>query len=307
MKAPVLNPVLSGIAKKYFDSLPLAGRVIAPTFNSQLQAAAYYIYDTSNFTDIPTDIRRAPASDFKRLRSKLSNDTFRCLDYGIEEPLDQAEIALYASVFSADKSAMERAVRVVALNHEIRIRDKARAVTQTATPSVKWNSANSTVVADVQAAKNAIWAATGRDPNTMVLPRDVFTALQQNAEIKAFYNYVQGGVVTLENLKAIFQIEEIIVAQDLINSANEGQTASMGALWTDEAFLCISNPTQDIKALTWARTFNWTAYLGSGKDGISTYTYLQDEIDSRVVRARQFTDEKEIAAGAAYYLSNVLA
>jgi len=46
---------------------------------------------------------------------------------------------------------------------------------------------------------------------------------------------------------------------------------------------------------------------GSGPNGISTYTYPEENIDSRIVRARQWTDEKIVASGAAYYLSNVLA
>jgi len=307
MKAPLLNPLLTGIAARFMQGLPLAGSRIAPILRTQLHAAAYYIYDTSNFTDVPLDIRRGPSAPFRRITSKLSNDTFLCKDYGIEEPMDEAEIRMYASIFDADKSALERAVRVVAINHEIRVRTLARAVSQTASPSTKWNAASgTTIIADVQAAKNVIQAATGMDPNVMVLPRDVFNALSVAPELLARYQYTVGGKVTIEQLKALFGIDDIVVTSDLINSANEGQTASIGGIWSDEAFLCIATPSQDLKALTWARTFNWTAMSGSGPKGISTFTYPQEEIDSRIVRARQFTDEKVIAAGGAYYLSNVL-
>lgn len=307
MKAPVLNPLLTGIATRYMQGLPLAGSRIAPILSTALQSANYYVYDTSNMTDIPTDIRRGLSAPFVRGKSRLSDDNFFAKDYGFEEPVDNSEIALYGGIFPAEKSALERAVRVVAVNHELRVRTLARAVSQTASPSTKWNAASgTTIIADVKAAKNAIHASTGVDPNVMVLPRDVFNALETAPELLELMKYTEGGTITLEQMRRLFGVAEIIVAGDLINNASEGQTASLGGIWTDEAFLCYSDSSQDIKALTFARTFNWTAMSGSGPKGISTFTYPEEQIDSRIVRARQYTDEKVVASGAAYYLSNVL-
>lgn len=308
MKAPLLNPVLTGIATRFMAAQPSAGLKIAPVLSTQLHASAYYIYDNSNFTDVPLDIQRAPSSRFKRLQSKLSDDTFLCKDYGIEEPIDKMQIQMFASVFAADQSAMERAVNVVLVNHEIRVRTLARAVTQTSSPSVKWNAASATtIVADIEAGKAAIRAKIGVLPNLLTLPYDTFVALRQAPELKAYYSYVQGGLLTLDNLKSVLGVEEIVVSGTIINGANEGQAAALADIWTDEAFLSYSRPSNDLKALNFARTFNWTAASGSGPSGVSTFTYDQDEIDSRIVRARQYTDEKVIASGAGYYFSNVLA
>lgn len=307
MKAPLLNPLLTGIATRFMAGLPMAANRLAPTLNTNLHSSAYYVYETSNFTDVPTDIRRAPSTPFKRLVSKLSDDTFLCKDYGIEEPIDQAEIKIYASIFAADKSALERAVRVVAINHEIRVRNIVRALAQTGSPTVKWNVGDltSTIVEDVQAAKNAVQASIGVDPNLMVIPRDVYNALKVAPEIKAYFTGVVVPVITKAMLESIFEIE-IFVSNDLINNASEGQTASLGGIWSDEVVFAYVQPGQDMKALNLMRTFNYTALDGSGPSGISTFSYTEDVIDSRVVRARQFTDEKVVAAGAGYYLSNVL-
>ncbi|MEM1085942.1 MAG: hypothetical protein AAGI48_17670 [Verrucomicrobiota bacterium] len=305
MKTPLLNPVLTGIGSRFMAGLPLVGRRIAPIVPTQLHSAAYYVYDTSNFVDVPTDIRRSPSAGFKRLKSQLSDDTFLCKDYGIEEPLDQMEIAMYASIFSADRSGMERAIRVVALNHEIRVRDLARAATQTSTPTVKWNAGGSSIVADIQAAKNLIRSKIGVLPNLLTLPYNVYIALRNSDEIKDYF-VNSDGLVTKAQLESVLEVE-IQVSGDLINTAAEGQDASIADVWEDEAFLSYSVTSADIKSLNFARTYNWTALKGSGTAGISTYTYDQDEIDSRVVRARQFTDEKVVADGAGYYFSNVLA
>ncbi|MBK1884882.1 hypothetical protein JIN85_20920, partial [Luteolibacter pohnpeiensis] len=82
MKAPLLNPLLTGHAVRFMAGLPMVGRRIAPIVPTQLHSAAYYVYDTSNFVDIPTDIRRGPSGNFARIKSSLSSDTFLCKDYG---------------------------------------------------------------------------------------------------------------------------------------------------------------------------------------------------------------------------------
>lgn len=305
MKAPLLNPLLTGIATRYFASLDHVGLKIAPVLNTNLHAAAYYIYDRSNFTDVPTDITRAPSSGFKRIKSKLSSDTFLARDYGIEEPIDKMEIEMYGAIFAADRAAMERSVRIVAVNHDIRVRNLARAVSQTSSPSVKWGAASgTTIVADIEAAKNVIRGQIGVTPNLLTLPYNVYRKLVQSPELRAYYANTD-GILTKRQIEAVLEVE-IAVSGDLINTAAEGQSPTLGDVWSNEALLSYSQPGNDIKALNFARTFNWTAAGGSGPSGISTYTYDQDEIDSRIVRARQFTDEKVTAPGAAYYFSAVL-
>lgn len=307
MKAPILNPLLTGIASRFMATQPTAGLRIAPVLNSQIHAAQYYIYDASNHWNVPTDIQRAPSTAFKRLTSKLSSDTFVCKDYGIEEPIDKMQLQMFASIFAADRSGMDRAMNVVLINHELRVRDLARGVTQTSSPTVKWNAAaNTTIVADIEAAKAVIRAQIGVVPNLLTLPYDVFVALRQAPELRGYYTNTD-GLITIEQMKVIFGVQDIVVSGTIINGANEGQTAALADIWTDEAFLSYSVQSQDVKALNFARTFNWTAADGSGPAGISTFTYDENEIDSRVVRARQFTDEKVVAAGAGYYFSNVLA
>lgn len=305
MKAPLLNPVLSGIASRFLADLPTVGTRIAPVVNTQLHSAAYYVFDNSVFTDVPTNIQRGPSSGFKRIISKLSDDTYLAKDYGVEEVLDKMEVAMYSDAFAADRAAMERAVRVVALNHEIRVRALAITATSTSSPTVKWGASTATtIISDIETAKGAILAKVGVLPNLLTIPYAVYAKLIVSPELLSYLR-VTDGVLTKAALESIFGLE-IVISKDVMNTAAEGQTPSLGGIWSNEAFLSYSNSTTDLRALNFARTFNWTANGGSGPKGIATYTYDEDNIDSRVVRARQYTDEKIIANGAGYYFSSVL-
>ncbi|MBK1884893.1 hypothetical protein JIN85_20960, partial [Luteolibacter pohnpeiensis] len=200
------------------------------------------------------------------------SDTFLCKDYGVEEPIDKMELMMYASIFAADSAGMERTSRIVAINHEIRVRNLVRAASQTSSPVTKWNEAGSTIVADIDAGKNLIRSRIGVTPNLLTLPYNVFQAMRNSAEMKNYFVNVQGGLITKANLEAILEVE-IQISGDLINTAAEGQDAEIGDIWENEAFLSYSVASADIKSLNFARTYNWTALEGSGSGGISVLTY----------------------------------
>jgi len=307
MKAPVLNPLLTGHAVRYLSSLPTVGLKLFPLLRVPERAANYYVWDPSNDLNIPDKIQRAPGSGFKRIISKLSDDTYFCKDYGVEEALDKMEVKLYENFLSADKAVSDRTTWVVAMHHEIRVRDAVAGLTQTSSPATKWDQPNSDPIGDIKAAKRVIQDATGTVPNLLTINQDVYDVLEDHPQITAKYQYTAGGILTKDQVARALGIEEIQIAGQVLNTAPEGAAAAVAQVWGDSAVLSISRAGADIKALNLGRTFNWIGAEGSGPAGIGMYSYDQEEIDSRIHRSRQFTDEKIIAQGAGYLLTNVLA
>lgn len=307
MKAPVLNTLLTGHAVRFMSTLPTVGLKLAPILRVPDRAANYYVWDPSNDLNIPDKIQRAPGSGFKRIVSKLSDDTYFCKDYGVEEALDKIEVRLYENFLAADRAIANRTLWVVAMHHELRVRDMVAALTQTSSPTVKWDQANSNPIGDIKAAKRVIQDATGVIPNLLTVNQNVYDVLEEHVSITSKYEYVTGGVITRDQIARALGVEEIQIAGNVLNTAPEGAAASISQVWGDDVYLSVSRAGADIKALNLARTFNWTGMEGSGTAGISMYSYDQEEIDSRIHRSRQLTDEKIIAQGAGYRLSNVLA
>lgn len=302
-----LNPVLTGIAVKYMNASPSVGRALFPVFNTGERAASYYVLDSSNWLNVPSDIRHAPGALFKRSETVLSTDTFNAKDYGIEELIPNEEIALYGSVFNAQRVASERATNIVAVNHELRVKALATGGSvPNSSPSTKWDQANSNPIKDVKMAREAIWAATGLVPNKIVIPRAVMVVLEEHPAITAKYAYTDGSILTQQMIAKALGVDEIIVAGSQINTANEGQAATISQIWSDSVVLAVVNNSQDLKAVNFGRTFNWTSPEGSSASGIGVYQYREDNRDAQVVRARQYTDEKLVGSTAGYHLSDVL-
>jgi hypothetical protein len=178
----------------------------------------------------------------------------------------------------------------------------------TSSPTTKWNAANSNPRADVDVAKEAIHAATGMDPNVAIIPRAVMVVLRTHPTIVGQFVYTagNGGVISDEQVALALGVDKIIIAGTQTNTANEGAAAVISQLWGYSVILAVVNPTNDIKAINFGRTFNWTSPEGSSSSGVGIYQYKEDPRDSIVVRARQYTDEKLTGATAGYHLSSVL-
>jgi len=300
------NPVLTYTAARYMRNP--AGFValrLAPLFLTGEQSASYYVFNAENMLNVPTDLRRAPSSGYKRSKMVLSDDTYSCKEYGIEEPVDDRERKKYASALDADTAAVKRAVDIIRINHEIRVRDLANSGSVTSSGvGTKWDAANSTPVKDVKAACQVVRKACGQKPNLMVVNEDTFDVLAEHPTVLEKIKYTQRGVVTAEILAAVFGVREIAVAGQAINTANEGQAQSINDLWADNVILAVTDASADLQALNFIRTFGWIGEVGP--DGVLVESYREDPTRSDVHRARQDTDEKLVGAACGYRLNDVL-
>lgn len=300
------NPILTSAAVKFMHNAnEFAGRALFPTFFTNEQAAQYYVFDRENALNIPTDIQRAPGTAYKRSVMKLSDDSFSCKEYGHEEPVDDVEKAKYASALDADRASVARSTNIIMVNHEIRCYNLATGAGVTSSsPSTKWDQASADPIGDVDAAREVIHDSCGMDANTMIISRDVFNVLKELDVIVDKIKYTQKGIVTADLLAPIFNVEKVIVAGVVRNSAAEGQTVSPAKIWGDSVVLAHVNSAQDLKAPNFGRTFNWVKM--SGRDGVQVKTYRDEPINSDVHRAAQYCDEKLVGAECGYHLSNVL-
>ncbi|HEY1170238.1 MAG TPA: major capsid protein [Verrucomicrobiae bacterium] len=301
-----LNVVLTAMAVKFMqESKNFTGLRLFPLFLTGEQSAGYYVMDEENLLNVPRNIQRAPRSAYSRGLMKISSDTYNCREFGHEEPVDDRERKKYARSFDADASAMRRAMNVLMVNHEVRVKAKATgASVPTSSPSTKWDSANSDPIADIETARASIHKNTGMEANTMVVSRDVFNILKEHDIVAEKIKYSERAIITPDLLAAVFGVEQFLVAGTIENTAQEGQAATPNYIWGDSVVLAHVQDTPDLMAPNFGRTFGWVGEVG--QEGVVVESYRQDVIRSDVHRARQDVDEKIIGAKAGYHLSNVL-
>lgn len=301
------NPVLAGLFKKFMrDEAGFVAEAIAPTFDSALQSADYYVFDKDNWLLVPTNIQRAPGAVHKRVTVQVSGDNYFCRNYGLAMPVPDEVRARYRSALDADAAAVKRIADIIKVNRELRVFTKVTdtTVVPSASPGVKWDQVGCNPKEDVDAGKEAIRLGTGLRPNTMVLSETVRLVLENNAEIRKAFQLAINGRITPDMLRAYFNIDKIIVAGTILATTAEGQAITAADIWGEQVLLAHVEPGQDLMLPNLARSFNWTEV---GSIDASVETWRDSDAKSDIHQADHATDEKIVCAPAGFVLTDTLA
>lgn len=129
---------------------------------------------------------------------------------------------------------------------------------------IKWNLATSTPIKDVSEMQTAIAETTGYRPNILVLGQKAYDALKNNGDILDLIKYTQRGIITPDLLAALFDVEQVLVASAIKNSAAKGVTADTSFILGKNALLAYKPARPSIKTPSAGYTFSWTGLLGAG-------------------------------------------
>lgn len=249
------------------------------------------------------ETKRAPGSSYGRGEWKFEPASYACEEHGWEEPVDDNELEMYRSFFDAAYVSMEVCQSVIAENQEKRIAamifNGTTYTSQKVTCDNEWDdAANATPITDVEEAVQASWSRSGLWPNAMVLNRKVFRNLRNCDQIIDRLKYqgfqdVRADKITAAALAQVFDIPNVLVAGGAKNTANEGQTAAISSIWSDEyCWIGRIAETDNFREPCVGRLFHW------GMDGSELHgrveTYRQEEKRSEIIRVRHQVDEVEL-------------
>jgi hypothetical protein len=263
------------------------------------------------------DTSRNSGSGYNRGSYKFETFAYSTQENGWEEPIDERDEKRYQNLLQVDMIANARAQGVVARNQEKRA---AALVFNTSTwtgsslttaITHEWDDAtNSVPVTDVEAAVKKIYEGSGLWANALVINRQVFRNLRNSAQVIDRIESSGAGVaakardITVEMLKAVFDLDYIIVAGASKNTANEAATATPAQIWSGEyAMVCRIATGADMREPCIGRTFHWSADGSVIGGTIEEYEEVQSR--SRILRVRHDTDEVIMYPAAGHLISNI--
>jgi hypothetical protein len=236
-------------------------------------------------------------------------------DYGLDDVVPQEDIDAARGKPGLDPlgRAVEGIMDLIMLAREKRVADlifasatypAANRVTLSGTS--QWSdTANSDPVDALMAAQEGMLMK----PNTLVLGSQVAYKLRRHPKVVAAYvpaggNASVGGVVPLQALADLFEVERVLVGAAWYNSAKQGQTASLTRIWGKHAALLRLSPLAGVRGNNIA--FGMTAEYGGRVAG----TMLEPRVGLRgATRARAGESLKELitASDCGYYFENAVA
>ena len=150
-------------------------------------------------------------------------------------------------------------------------------------------------------ARLAVYNACGNYPNAVVMGVEVFEALRDHPDIKKTVGVAGDGTISVRSLTEAeiaksLNVDKIIVGKRKYNSAKEGQTAVMTAIWGKTmTFMYINpNPSPERYEYSLGYTFELAPTVVDYKD-------CEDPIDTQFVRINDDVDDMLIDAAKAAY------
>jgi len=265
---------------------------------------------------IEDDLRQSDGS-YNRGTWKFTDDSFSTADRGWEQRIDDRDARRFAEYFDLEQAATQRARHTVLLNYEKRV---AAAVFNTSTWTGaalttaignNWNIATGTPLADITAAKIKVRNNCGAMANAVIMDWELFVGLLRTTEIIDLLKYnglqdVRAAMMTAQALAQVFNVDRVLVAGMMKNTALEGQTAVLASTW--DKTMCMvcrtSMPGAAIEDLCIGRTMHWSD--DGSQIGGFVETYRDDVRRGDIARCRFEVAEKIIYPEAGHLLTAVL-
>ena len=287
----------------------LVARDIAPEVAVRRQSDRYFIYDSERESFRETFDGRAPGTEAAEVDFQLSNDSYFCDDHALESSIPDEERLNADAPLQPEIDRVEFLSDKILLNQEINLAGK---LTDLATmPGIDvnaggldWDDDTLDPVATVETGREAILAGTQQLPNTLVLSQAAYNAARNNAKVIERLKYSGLAVVGADVLAQVLDVDRVLVARAVKNTAQAGQPATMAPIWGKDAVLMYVPPRVSLKSLAPVLTFAWSQANGSSR-GYSVQTWREERRKATMVRVQKYYDQKIVASPAAYLLKNV--
>ena len=227
--ARVIDPILSTIAQGFQNNEMIASALF-PSVSVPVRGGRIITFGKEDFMLYGT--QRAPGENTKRVQFGYSGGNYALVDYGLEGqvPIEVLQEGLAVPSIDHGAMAVRKVSNIMALRLEKQAADMARNAAAYAVPNkvtlagtAQWSDFTgvSQPILVIENAKEAVRAATGKRPNTIVMGAAVMARLRQHPLIVDRMKYTGRDVATAEILAALFGVQKVLVG-DAIWSNDAG-------------------------------------------------------------------------------------
>jgi hypothetical protein len=318
------DPILTNFSVGYKDQA-LYGERILPVTPVNTQSGRYRVWDRSNWLIFQS--RREPGTVANEIMGgKWAEDTFQTKERSLQAPvLDEERQQLvsqggYANeVFGGpdeinpEIDATELVTRSLLLDHELAVSGLVRNVAnypaankitlagaQQFDDYTGGEASTSNPVSVIQAGMRAVYAATGRYPNTLAIPALGIQYIENHPRVVArFKNFT---LTVPEAFRILTGFEGTILPVDSVYNAADhyDATQAITSFWGKDIWLGIVDPVPGQKTFTFGKTFAQRYPDGTIRP---TDRWREEPRKADLVRVSYKWDTKIVSSGAGYLIT----
>jgi hypothetical protein len=267
---------------------------------------------------LDADVSRGPKGDYNESEYDFEEDSYKTIERGWEEPLDDAEKNMYRNFLDMEMVAAGRAWEVLMTRLEARGLAVAIDATVTASRSAAaaavWtNYSSATPLDDVKTARKAVWSRTGRRPNVIAMAYDTFDDCRRCAQVtNAIASQGAGSSVKPGDINAamLAQCFDVVVADSVKNTANRAKDAVVASLFPeDKVWLGVRSNSNDYRDPCFGRILHWGgdgSQINESESLIGVVeTYRWEKTRGDRLRVRHQTQEKALYPEMAQVITGI--
>lgn len=299
--------MLTNVAIGYTNDDYVA-ELLLPSFPVAKQSGQHFVYDRGRFRNNPTKRSSGAPSNETTLKLTTGNSYF-AEDHAQKMFVSDEDVKNSISPTDPFQDATEFVTEQVMIDREIEMVSMLTAtatMTQntTLTGPNQWNDfGNSDPIANIRTGKQTVHSAVHKNPNTLVLGRQVWDKLIDHPAFIERIKYSALGVMTTELMARILEVDRVIIAAAGKNTAKEGQTDSMSYIWGKDALLCYVAPRITPKMITLGLTYTWEQLQVERLRGSTE----EDRKGTYVRVGNWYFDQNTIAVSCGYLVKNAIA
>lgn len=242
-----------------------------------------------------------------------SKDAYFCDLYSLHADIDDRDRANSDNQFQTDQEATAVLQNQLLLKRELEFLSSNFVTGKWATdasPSVKWDQANATIIADIRDAIAAVRMKSGFRPNKLVVQEQVFNRILESADIidrlKGNNNAQNPAIANAQTIAAILGLQEVIVAGAIVNTATSELTPAYNFAAGNHLLLLYTPPRPGLMTPSAGYTFVWTGLMGVGPQGERVAKFRMEHLRSDRIEAENNYDFKIVGPDLGALIHDVL-
>jgi hypothetical protein len=297
----VVDPILTTIAHGYSNAELIANKLFPvvqvekeggkiPTFGKE----AFKIYQTE---------RAIRAQSNQMPNYVFGTTSYTLTEHDLEQAIDYREEE--EAFFDQAKRATELTMQGILLGHEKKAADYVQDADNYAAANKEVFTDNylddpaTDPVAVIEEKKEELRALIGKDPQTLVMGAKVYKALKKHPKLVELIKYSQTGILTHDLLKALFDVQEIIVGK----AVSVDEAGAFSDIWGNNIILAyVTNPT-GMAASVHEPCYGYTLRK-KNQPVVDKYTENGGKVTK--IRTTDIYDIKVVGSASAYLLGSVL-
>ena len=288
-----IDRALTNISVAYMQGADafIADKVF-PIIRVQKQSDVYFEYSKAdNFRNEVQERGRGAESAGGNWNARIA-DPYYCRKYAYHYDITQEERVNYDKPLDVERDTVEWLGHKMLLKREIDFASKFFKTgvwkTDTNKTADKWSSQTSDPVKDVNDAMLQMAEETAVKPNFAIMSPDVFYALKNHEGIMDRIKYTQKGIITLDLIASLFELDRIFVPWAVYNDAaqvpkmtepaDSETKINMNFIYKGCMLLghCAGRPS--LKAPTAGYIFAWTGLEGASAFGNRMVRIKMDQL-----------------------------